>query len=131
MPVHAADQTKFTDQEVVKYLCAKKATRPLSYLEKGAIRVKVDGMTYVLFNREDGDLQAFFGVSETQASLSNDEYMEPRHASYRVPIWIVIKILCSKQICWPTVGSVSKKYHGVFSDFYIIQQKICGAPTTA
>jgi hypothetical protein len=67
MPVHAADQTKFTDQEVVSTL-RQEGYSSVEILEKGVIRVKVDGMTYMLFNRDDGDLQAFFGVSETQAS---------------------------------------------------------------
>lgn len=67
VPVYAADQAKFSDQEVVSAL-RQEGYSSIEILEKGAIRIKVDGMTYMLFNREDGDLQAFFGVSEVKSS---------------------------------------------------------------
>lgn len=65
--VYAADQRQFTDQDVIKILRAD-GYSSVELLEKGAIRIKVDGLTYVLFNREDGDLQAFFGVNQTKVS---------------------------------------------------------------
>jgi len=65
--LYAAEQRQFTDQDVIKILRAE-GYSSIELLEKGAIRIKVDGMTYVLFNREDGDLQAFFGVNQTKIS---------------------------------------------------------------
>jgi hypothetical protein len=66
--VYAADQRQFTDQDVIKILRAD-GYSSVELLEKGAIRIKVDGLTYVLFNREDGDLQAFFGRQSNQSQL--------------------------------------------------------------
>lgn len=65
--LYAAEQRQFTDQDVIKILRAE-GYSSIELLEKGAIRIKVDGLTYVLFNREDGDLQAFFGVNQTKIS---------------------------------------------------------------
>lgn len=67
VPAYAADQAKFTDQEVVSAL-RQEGYSAIEIVEKGAIRIKVDGMIYMLFNREDGDLQAFFGLNETKIS---------------------------------------------------------------
>jgi hypothetical protein len=59
----------FTDAELVTMLKAE-GYSAVEKIESGAVKVKIDGVSYVLFNKEDGDLQAYYGATGLKVSLN-------------------------------------------------------------
>ncbi len=67
--VFAASQLKdnYSDAELIGILIAD-GYSAIEKLKDGVIKVKVDGSTYLLLNDEDGDLQAYFAISDAVIS---------------------------------------------------------------
>lgn len=53
---------EYTDEELIEIL-KNDGYRAVEQADERAIRIKVDGLTYVLYIYEDDDLQLYFGVT--------------------------------------------------------------------
>lgn len=71
LPLQAfADSTlsnRFSDAELVRIM-KDEGYGAVRQIDDGAIRIKIDGQSYMLFNQEDGDLQAFYAIGGTRIS---------------------------------------------------------------
>lgn len=71
LPLQAfADSTlsnRFSDSELVKIIKSE-GYSAVKNIDDGVIRIKVDGRPYMLFNQEDGDLQAYYAISGPRIS---------------------------------------------------------------
>ena len=74
LPFHAnAEQTlakKYSDAEIIQII-KDEGYSAVTKLKDGVIKVKVDGSTYVLFNKSDGDLQAYHGAGGVKVSYED------------------------------------------------------------
>lgn len=53
---------RYSDNALIQIL-KNEGYQAVTLLEKGTIKIKVNGRSYVIFNKEDGDLQAYYGIS--------------------------------------------------------------------
>ncbi len=68
----AADalQARFTDNELVQILKGE-GYSTAAPLKAGAISLKIEGKSYVLFNGKDGDLQLYYGIGGAKVSADD------------------------------------------------------------
>ena len=63
---HALAETKlsdgFSDDELID-IFTNEGYGAVTKLQDSYLRIKVDGLSYVLINHSDGDLQAYYGIS--------------------------------------------------------------------
>lgn len=52
---------KYSDSELIQII-KDEGYSAVEKIKDGAIRVKIDGRSYVLFNKSDGDIQAYYGI---------------------------------------------------------------------
>ena len=72
---------KYSDAEVMEILRAD-GFSAVTQLKGGAIKVSVNGRTPILFNNEDGDLQAYFVASGVELSYEDiNEWNRTRRLS--------------------------------------------------
>jgi hypothetical protein len=58
----------FGDTEIVTLLKSE-GYGSVEKIDAGAIKVKIDGVSYIIFNKDDGDLQAYYGATGLKVSL--------------------------------------------------------------
>ncbi|WP_164549108.1 YbjN domain-containing protein [Amphritea opalescens] len=63
----SALSNRFSDSELVRIMKGE-GYGAVKKIDDGSIRVKIDGRTYMLFNQDDGDLQAYYGIGGTSIS---------------------------------------------------------------
>lgn len=69
--VYAEDlRTHYSDDELITIM-QEEGYRAVSRIGEGTIQVKVDGQRYVLFNKFEGDLQAYYGLKGPQLSYED------------------------------------------------------------
>jgi hypothetical protein len=67
----AADlQARFTDNELIQILKGE-GYSTASNLKPGAISLKIEGKSYVLFNGKDGDLQLYYGIGGAKVNAED------------------------------------------------------------
>ncbi len=74
VPAYAFAETplmqRYSDAELIQII-KNEGYNAVTKLRDGAIKVKIDGMTYVIFNKSDGDLQAYYGVGGVTISCED------------------------------------------------------------
>ena len=53
---------RFTDNQLIRLL-KDEGYGAVTSLKEGAIRIKINGRSYILFNLDDGDLQLYYGAT--------------------------------------------------------------------
>ena len=61
---------KYSDDEIIQFF-KDDGYSAVTKIKDGVIKVKVDGRTYILFNKYDGDLQAYYGASGVKLSFED------------------------------------------------------------
>lgn len=59
--------TRYSDQELMDIL-RREGYNSVSLIRKNIIRIKIDGRSFVLFNKKDGDLQLYYGITGVKIS---------------------------------------------------------------
>lgn len=57
----------YSDNELMQILTSDGYTA-VSQIEDGMIRIKIDGRSYILFNKPDGDLQLYYAITGVDIS---------------------------------------------------------------
>lgn len=58
---------RYSDSELVNIL-KDEGYGAVKLIDDGSIRIKIDGRSYMLFNQDDGDLQAYYAISGVDVS---------------------------------------------------------------
>ncbi len=67
-PLFAADlKTSYSDQQLLDIL-QKEGYNNVSLVKERFILVKIDGSNYVVINQKDGDIQFYYGISDSPVS---------------------------------------------------------------
>ena len=61
---------KYSDSELIQ-IVKDEGYSAVKKIKEGAIRIKVEGRTYVLFNKDDGDLQAYYALAGAKISYED------------------------------------------------------------
>jgi len=61
---------RFSDSELIQII-KDDGYSAVTKLQDGAIKIKIEGKTYILFNKEDGDIQAFYGISGAKVTYED------------------------------------------------------------
>lgn len=73
-PAHAFAETvltdRYSDAELMQII-SDEGYSAVSKIEDGAIRIKINGNVYILFNKDDGDLQTYYAVAGTNISYAD------------------------------------------------------------
>jgi frataxin-like iron-binding protein CyaY len=74
LPIHAFAEVrltdKYTDSELVQII-KDEGYSGVKKLRDGVIRIKVEGKSYILINKDDGDLQAYYGIGGVKVSYKD------------------------------------------------------------
>jgi len=73
-PVHVlADSSlrdKYSDSELIQII-KDQGYSAVTKVKDGAIRIMIDGNSYILFNKSDGDLQAYYAIGGAKVSYED------------------------------------------------------------
>ncbi len=61
---------QYSDSELIQIM-RDEGYSSVTKVRDGAIRVKIDGRSYIVFNKDDGDLQCYYGISGVQISYED------------------------------------------------------------
>lgn len=71
LPVHAVAEStlkdRYSDNKLIR-LIKDEGYGAVKKLKEGQIRIKIDGRSYILINKDDGDLQAYYAISGVDIS---------------------------------------------------------------
>jgi len=85
LPIHAFAETsltdKYTDSELVQII-KDEGYSSVKQLRDGVIRIKIEGKSYILINKSDGDLQTYYGIGGVKVSYKDiNEWNKTRRLS--------------------------------------------------
>lgn len=74
LPLHAiAEQAltgEYSDAEIIQII-KDDGYSAVTKIKDGVIKIKIEGSTYLIYNKNDGDLQAYYGVGDAKISYED------------------------------------------------------------
>ncbi|SFV62380.1 hypothetical protein MNB_SV-3-1569 [hydrothermal vent metagenome] len=61
---------KYSDSKLIQIM-KDEGYSAVKSLKKGVVRIKIEGRTYLLFNKSDGDLQAYYAIGDVKLSYED------------------------------------------------------------
>ncbi len=72
VPMHVFAQStfKYSDSELIQII-KDEGYNSVKKIKDGVIRIKIDGRSYALFNKSDGDLQVYYSIAGAKVSYED------------------------------------------------------------